>query len=38
MLKIFNKLKKNFYNVNCATPIKNNKAGIPRHYPPANKE
>lgn len=38
MLKIFNILKKKNYNVNCPIPIKNNKAGIPKHYPPANKE
>lgn len=38
MLKIFNKLKKKNYNVNCPISIKNNKACLPRHYPPANKE
>lgn len=38
MLKIFNKLKKKSYNVDWYIPVKNNKAGIPKHYPPANKE
>ena len=38
MLKIFNILKKKNYNVDWYIKIKNNKAGIPRHYPPANKE
>ena len=38
MLKIFNKLKKKKSNVDRYIPIKNNNAGIPKHYPAANKE
>lgn len=38
MLKIFNKLKKINFSADGYIPVNNNKAGKPKHYPPANKE